>query len=40
MKKPIIWLALWSWSARGLAHIWIIKALNEIWIKPDIVCWK
>ncbi len=39
MKKPIIWIALGSWSARWLAHIWIIKALNEIWIKPDIVCW-
>ena len=39
MKKPIIWLALWSWSARWLAHIWIIKALEEKWIKPDIICW-
>ncbi len=39
MKKPVIWLALWSWSARWLAHIWIIKALDEMWIKPDIVCW-
>jgi len=38
VNKPIIWIALWSWSARGLSHIWILKALNQIWINPDIVC--
>jgi len=33
-----IGLALGSGSARGWAHIGVIKALEEIGIKPDIVC--
>lgn len=38
-NKPMIGLALWSWWARGMSHIWVIQWLKEIWIEPDIVCW-
>ena len=39
IKKPIIWIALSSWSARGISHIWVLEGLKEIGIEPDIVCW-
>ncbi|MBN2687867.1 MAG: patatin-like phospholipase RssA [Deltaproteobacteria bacterium] len=38
MNNPRIGLALGSGSARGLSHIGIINALNEIGIHPHIVC--
>ena len=37
MKNPKIGLALGSGSARGWAHIGVIRALEEQGIKPDIV---
>jgi len=37
-RKPRIGLALGSGSARGWAHIGIIRALEERGIKPDMVC--
>lgn len=37
MKKPRIGLALGSGSARGWAHIGVIRALEERGIKPDLV---
>lgn len=37
MKKPRIGLALGSGSARGWAHIGVIRALEEQGIKPDVV---
>ena len=37
-RKPRLGLALGSGSARGWAHIGVIKALTEAGIKPDIVC--
>ncbi len=37
MKKPKIGLALGSGSARGWAHIGVIRALEEQGIKPDVV---
>lgn len=36
--KPRIGLALGSGSARGWSHIGVIRALNELGIKPDVVC--
>jgi NTE family protein len=38
MHKPCIGLALGSGSARGWAHIGVIRALDEEGIRPDIVC--
>src|SRR5918994_3807573 len=37
-RKPRIGLALGSGSARGWAHIGVIRALEERGIKPDLVC--
>lgn len=37
-RKPIIGLALGGGAARGWAHIGVIQALEEIGIRPDIVC--
>jgi NTE family protein len=37
MTSPKIGLALGSGSARGWAHVGVIRALDEIGIKPDIV---
>ena len=37
-QKPKIGLALGSGSARGMAHLGVIERLEEIGIKPDIVC--
>lgn len=36
--KPKIGLALGSGSARGWAHIGVIRALQETGIKPDVLC--
>lgn len=36
--KPVIGLALGSGSARGWAHIGVIRALEELGIRPQIVC--
>ena len=36
-KKPVIGLALGSGSARGWAHIGVIRALSEAGIHPDVV---
>lgn len=38
MRKPRIGLALGSGSARGWAHIGVVRALNELGIQPEIVC--
>jgi len=37
-KKNKIGLALGGGSARGIGHIGVIKALNELGIEPDFVC--
>jgi NTE family protein len=37
-RKPVIGLALGSGSARGWAHIGVIRALEQAGIKPDLVC--
>ncbi len=37
-RKPRLGLALGSGSARGWAHIGVIRALEERGIKPDVVC--
>ncbi len=37
MKKPLIGLALGSGSARGMSHIGVINALQDMDIHPDIV---
>ena len=37
-RKPRIGLALGSGSARGWAHIGVIRALEERGVKPDFVC--
>ncbi|MBI2312776.1 MAG: patatin-like phospholipase RssA [Betaproteobacteria bacterium] len=37
-RKPKIGLALGSGSARGWAHIGVLRALDEAGIRPDIVC--
>ena len=38
MKRPRIGIALGSGSARGWAHIGVLRALSEAGIVPDIVC--
>ena len=38
MKKPVIGLALGSGSARGWAHIGVLRALEQAGIKPDLIC--
>ena len=37
-RKPRVGLALGSGSARGWAHIGVIRALEQAGIHPDIVC--
>ena len=37
-RKPRVGLALGSGSARGWAHIGVIRALEQAGIRPDIVC--
>jgi len=36
-EKPIVGLALGSGAARGLAHIGVLKALDELNVKVDII---
>ncbi len=36
--KPRVGLALGSGSARGWAHIGVIRALEQAGIRPDYVC--
>lgn len=38
MTRPRIGLVLGSGSARGWAHIGVIRALEELGIRPDLVC--
>jgi NTE family protein len=38
MTRPCIGIALGSGSARGWAHIGVLRALSEAGIEPDIVC--
>ena len=38
MNRPRIGLVLGSGSARGWAHIGVIRALEELGIRPDVVC--
>jgi len=38
LHRPRIGLALGSGSARGWAHVGVIRALEEAGIKPDLVC--
>ena len=37
-RKPVVGLALGSGSARGWAHIGVLRALEEAGIRPDLVC--
>jgi len=37
-RKPVIGLVLGSGSARGWAHIGVIRALQQAGIQPDLVC--
>ncbi|MGB4928244.1 MAG: patatin-like phospholipase family protein [Giesbergeria sp.] len=37
-RKPVVGLALGSGSARGWAHIGVIRALQQAGIQPDLVC--
>lgn len=37
-RKPVLALALGSGSARGWAHIGVIRALEQAGIRPDIIC--
>lgn len=37
-KSPLIGLALGSGSARGWAHVGVIRALEQAGIRPDLVC--
>jgi len=38
VRKPRIGLALGAGSARGWAHIGAIRALEELGVKPDLIC--
>lgn len=38
MRRPRLGIALGSGSARGWAHIGVLRALSEAGIEPDIVC--
>src|SRR3972149_10323764 len=37
-RKPRVGLALGSGSARGWAHVGVIRALERAGIRPDLVC--
>jgi len=37
LKKPVVALVLSGGTAKGLAHVGVIKALEEIGIKPDLI---
>jgi NTE family protein len=36
--RPKVGLALGSGSARGWAHIGVIRALEEAGVRPDVIC--
>lgn len=38
VHKPVIGLALGSGSARGWAHIGVLRALEQAKIRPDLIC--
>ncbi len=38
LRRPRVGLALGSGSARGWAHIGVIRALEQAGIRPDVVC--
>ena len=38
MHKTVIGVALGSGAARGWCHIGVLRALEEIGVKPEIVC--
>lgn len=38
LRRPLVGLALGSGSARGWAHIGVIRALEQAGIRPDLVC--
>jgi len=37
-RKPVVGLALGSGSARGWAHIGVLRALDRAGIRPDVLC--
>ncbi|MEX1993311.1 MAG: patatin-like phospholipase family protein, partial [Steroidobacteraceae bacterium] len=37
-RRPLVGLALGSGSARGWAHVGVIRALEQVGIRPDLVC--
>ncbi|HHH53026.1 MAG TPA: alpha/beta hydrolase, partial [Bacteroidetes bacterium] len=37
LKKPVVALVLSGGTAKGLAHIGVIKTLEEVGIRPDII---
>jgi NTE family protein len=37
-RSPLVGLALGSGSARGWAHVGVIRALEQADIRPDVVC--
>ena len=37
-RKPVVAVALGSGSARGWAHVGVLRALERAGIRPDIVC--
>jgi NTE family protein len=37
-RRPLVGLALGSGSARGWAHVGVIRALEQAGIRPDLVC--
>src|SRR5512145_55093 len=37
-RSPLVGLALGSGSARGWAHVGVIRALEQAGIRPDLVC--
>jgi len=39
MKDKNIWLVLSWWGVNGFVYVWIMKYLEEKWIKPVIVWW-
>ena len=38
MTRPRLGIALGSGSARGWAHIGVLRALRQAGIEPDLVC--
>ena len=38
-KETSYWLCLWWWAAKWFAHVWVIKAIEEGWIKVSEISW-